>query len=98
MNSSAIQLKASLTTLMFVAAKPAQIFVAGEGDDLIDQSGHRYLDFVQGWAVNSLGHSSAVVQAALARQAASLVDCGPAYFNSPSALLAATLCAASGMD
>ena len=36
---------------------------------LWDHTGRKYLDFVQGWAVNCLGHSPATVVEALTRQA-----------------------------
>src|SRR5688500_17280859 len=43
--------------LMNITARPPKVFVRGEGSYLWDHQGKRYLDFVQGWAVNSLGHS-----------------------------------------
>ena len=46
--------------LMDVAARPPLVFVEGRGSWLVDHGGKRYLDFVQGWAVNSLGHSPRV--------------------------------------
>ena len=35
---------------------------------LSDRQGHRYLDFVQGWAVNTLGHCHPVITEAIQRQ------------------------------
>jgi len=58
---------------------------------LWDAEGRRYLDFVQGWAVNTLGHSPDVLAAALARQAATLVTASPAYHNENELALAARL-------
>ena len=52
--------------LMDITARPQTVFVRGEGAYLWDHTGKRYLDFVQGWAVNCLGHSPAVVADALA--------------------------------
>ena len=43
--------------LMEITARPPTVFVRGEGSFLWDDSGKRYLDFIQGWAVNCLGHS-----------------------------------------
>jgi acetylornithine/N-succinyldiaminopimelate aminotransferase len=43
--------------LMDITARPPTVFVRGEGSWLWDDSGKRYLDFMQGWAVNCLGHS-----------------------------------------
>ncbi|MFN0302710.1 MAG: acetylornithine transaminase [Burkholderiales bacterium] len=84
--------------LMWITDRPATAFVRGEGSWLFDANGRRYLDFIQGWAVNTLGHCPRVVQEALAEQAATLINCSPAYFNIPAAVLAARLCALSGLD
>ena len=86
-----------IDALMPVASRPPVVFTAGEGSWLIDHAGRRYLDFVQGWAVNCLGHSPRPVVEALSRQAATLVNCSPAYYNGPSAKLAALLARASGL-
>jgi acetylornithine/N-succinyldiaminopimelate aminotransferase len=72
--------------------------VKGAGSWLWDRDGKRYLDFVQGWAVNCLGHSPRVVLDALATQGARLINCSPAYYNEPMAKLAALLAEASGLD
>ena len=39
--------------LMEITARPPVVFVRGEGSYLWDDAGKRYLDFVQGWAVNA---------------------------------------------
>ena len=65
--------------LMEVAARPPQVFVRGEGAWLFDAAGKRYLDFVQGWAVNSLGHCPPEIAQALAIQAQRLVSPSPAF-------------------
>ncbi|WP_062205276.1 aminotransferase class III-fold pyridoxal phosphate-dependent enzyme [Demequina salsinemoris] len=54
------------------------VAVAGEGPYLIAEDGTRYLDWVQGIAVNALGHSHPRVVAAIQEQAARLVT---ASFN-----------------
>ena len=69
--------------LMDVAARPPVAMVAGNGAWLIDERGKRYLDFVQGWAVNCLGHSPALMTQVLAQQAATLLNCSPAFYNAP---------------
>ena len=46
--------------LMDITARPQAVFVRGEGAYLWDDTGKRYLDFIQGWAVNCLGHAPAV--------------------------------------
>ena len=77
--------------LMEITARPPIVFVRGEGSFLWDDSGKRYLDFIQGWAVNCLGHSPPVVADALAAQAKKLLTPSPAFFNSPSLELAKAL-------
>jgi len=71
------------------------VFVRGEGSWLWDHAGRRYLDFVQGWAVNSLGHSPAALAEALAAQARLLVSPSPAFYNQPSMELARRIVAHS---
>ena len=78
--------------LMDITARPAQVFVRGEGAYLWDQHGRRYLDFVQGWAVNAFGHAPRVIADALAAQAKLLVSPSPAFHNAPSLKLAKLLC------
>jgi acetylornithine/N-succinyldiaminopimelate aminotransferase len=77
--------------LMNLTARPSAVFVKGEGAHLWDDSGKRYLDFIQGWAVNCLGHSPVVVADALAAQAKQLLTPSPAFFNGPSLKLAKAL-------
>ncbi len=76
---------------MEITARPPTVFVRGEGSFLWDDSGKRYLDFIQGWAVNCLGHSPPVVAEALAAQAKLLLTPSPAFYNGPSLDLAKTL-------
>jgi acetylornithine/N-succinyldiaminopimelate aminotransferase len=58
--------------LMPTYATPAVTFVRGEGTTLWDENGKRYLDFLCGIAVTSLGHAHPVVADAVARQARTL--------------------------
>lgn len=83
--------------LMNVTARPSAVMVRGVGSYLWDDSGRKYLDFVQGWAVNALGHAPREVAAALARQAELLLTPSPAYHNAPQLELARCLCESSGM-
>jgi acetylornithine/N-succinyldiaminopimelate aminotransferase len=87
-----------IETLMEVTARPDIVFVRGEGDWLWDQEGKRYLDFIQGWAVNCLGHSPRVLSDALTQQAKLLVTPSPAFYNEPSIRLAKTLTERSCFD
>jgi acetylornithine/N-succinyldiaminopimelate aminotransferase len=75
-------------TLMEITKRPPLVFVRGEGSWLWDHEGKRYLDFVQGWAVNCLGHSPAVIANALAEQSRKLITPSPAFYNEPSMRLA----------
>src|SRR6266566_4192221 len=84
--------------LMEITARPSVVFVRGAGSYLWDDSRKRYLDFVQGWAVNALGHSPPAVAEALAAQAKRLLTPSPASYNEPSLKLAKALVANSCFD
>lgn len=86
------------TALMDITARPDLVFVRGEGSWLWDDRGRRYLDFVQGWAVNTLGHAPACIREALARQSALLLTPSPAFHNAPALALADLLCRHSAFD
>jgi len=87
-----------LNALMEITARPPLVFVRGEGAWLWDHEGRRYLDFVQGWAVNALGHCPPAIAQALAAQATTLINPSPAFWNAPSARLAERLVAHSAFD
>jgi acetylornithine/N-succinyldiaminopimelate aminotransferase len=84
--------------LMDITVRPPAVFVRGEGSWLWDDSGKRYLDFIQGWAVNCLGHSPPAVADALAVQAKLLLTPSPAFYNAPSLKLANALVEHSCFD
>jgi acetylornithine/N-succinyldiaminopimelate aminotransferase len=84
--------------LMNITARPPAVFVRGEGSYLWDHQGKRYLDFVQGWAVNSLGHSPKAIAEALAKQATRLLTPSPAFYNDKSIELATALTGQSCFD
>jgi acetylornithine/N-succinyldiaminopimelate aminotransferase len=84
-------------SLMNITQRPPCVFVRGEGSYLWDQAGKRYLDFVQGWAVNCLGHCPRAISEAIAKQAQTLITPSPAYFNDVSAVLAQRLVELSGL-
>src|ERR1700754_4186089 len=84
--------------LMDITARPQAVFVRGEGAYLWDDTGKRYLDFMQGWAVNALGHSPVIVADALAAQAKLLLTPSPAFYNGPSLKLAQALVENSCFD
>ncbi|MFY7855994.1 MAG: acetylornithine transaminase [Rubrivivax sp.] len=84
--------------LLTITTRPDTVFVHGQGSWLVDETGKRYLDLVQGWAVNSLGHSAAPIAEALARQAGRLVNASPAFHNRPMITLCERLAALSGLE
>lgn len=84
--------------LMDIAARPPVVFVRGEGSWLIDHRGKRYLDFIQGWAVNCLGHCPPEIVETLAAQARRLISPSAAFFNDAAIGLAQRLAALSGLD
>jgi acetylornithine/N-succinyldiaminopimelate aminotransferase len=84
--------------LMEITVRPQVIFVRGEGSFLWNDAGKRYLDFVQGWAVNCLGHSPPAVTEALAVQSKLLLTPSPAFYNAPSLKLANALVEQSCFD
>jgi acetylornithine/N-succinyldiaminopimelate aminotransferase len=68
---------------MPTARRPPLVMARGEGSYVWDEQGRRYLDFLQGWAVNALGHGAPELQAALAEQSSLLVTPSPAFHNRP---------------
>ncbi len=83
---------------MKVTNRPPIVFTEGHGAWLTDHNGKRYLDFVQGWAVNCLGHSPQCVSDALTTQSKKLVNPSPAFFNEPSIELSSLLVKNSCFD
>src|ERR1700754_2368528 len=88
----------SFDALMDITARPQVVFVRGKGSYLWDDAGRRYLDFMQGWAVNSLGHSPDAIADALAGQSGALLTPSPAFYNAPSLKLANALVDKSCFD
>ena len=84
--------------LMAVAQRPEAVFTRGQGSWLWDSEGRNYLDLVQGWAVNTLGHAPRAIAAALSAQAGRLMQAGPGFFNDRAIELAARLAALSGLE
>lgn len=78
-------------SLMTITNRPELVFERGEGSWLFDHQGKRYLDFIQGWAVNCLGHCPPEITAALTEQAGKLLNPSPAFYNGPMVELAGLL-------
>lgn len=72
--------------------------VRGQGARVWDTEGKEYLDFVGGWAVNSLGHCHPVVVKALTEQAQTLIQASNQFYTIPQVQLAKLLVENSCLD
>ncbi len=72
--------------------------VRGEGCELIDSNGTRYLDMVAGIAVCALGHAHPAITEAVAKQAGLLVQASNLFYHEPCGTLANELSARSGFE
>ena len=88
----------STDSLMTITHRPDLVFERGQGSWLEDHAGRRYLDFIQGWAVNCLGHCPPEISQALTAQASKLINPSPAFYNGPMVELAGLLTANSCFD
>lgn len=79
------------------ARAPVEI-VRGEGCELIDADGNRYLDMVAGIAVCALGHSHPAITEAIAKQAGTLVQASNLFYHEPAGTLANELSKLSGLE
>ncbi len=73
-------------------------FVRGEGARVWDEDGREYLDFVAGWAVNSLGHCHPVVVEAVTEQVRTLIQVSNQFYTIPQIRLAKLLVQNSCLD
>lgn len=64
-----------------VFGAPSVLFERGQGTELWDVTGKRYLDFLSGIAVVSLGHANPVIADAISEQARSLVHVSNFFAN-----------------
>jgi len=90
--------QSEVNKLMYVTNRPELIFTEGSGMWMTDHTGKRYLDYLQGWAVNALGHSPQCMVDALTAQAKKLINPSPAFYNAPSIELADLLTENSVFD
>jgi predicted acetylornithine/succinylornithine family transaminase len=72
--------------------------VRGKGARVWDTEGKEYLDFVGGWAVNSLGHCHPVIVKALTEQAKTLIQTSNQFYTIPQVQLAKLLVDNSCLD
>jgi len=72
--------------------------VKGQGARVWDEDGREYLDFVSGWAVNSLGHCHPSVVEAVTEQVHILIQTSNQYYTIPQIRLAELLIQNSCLD
>ena len=84
--------------LMTITPRPNVVMSHGSGSWLWDESGKQYLDFIQGWAVNALGHCPPEIAQALNRQSGQLITPSPALDNRPQLEFASRLIALAKMS
>lgn len=90
------QLQALEREWLMPTYKRAQVaFVRGEGARLWDTDGRRYLDFLAGISVNSLGHCHPAIVAAIREQAGTLMHVSNLFGSEPGIELAQRLCESS---
>ena len=81
----------SRAVLMNNYGTPPVTFVRGDGTELWDDRGRRYLDFLCGLAVTGLGHAHPAVTEAVAAQAGTLIHTSNLFANEPTAEVVETL-------
>ncbi len=84
--------------LMHTVERTPVTLVRGEGARVWDEDGREYLDFVGGWAVNSLGHCHPVVAEAVAEQVHTLIQTSNQFYTIPQIRLAELLVQNSCLD
>ncbi len=72
--------------------------VRGQGARVWDEDDREYLDFVGGWAVDSLGHCHPTVAEAVAKQAHTLIQASNQFYTIPQIQLAELLVQNSCLD
>jgi predicted acetylornithine/succinylornithine family transaminase len=69
------------SSLLGLYARPAQIFIKGQGLTLTDSTGKTYLDFTAGIAVNALGHNDPNITKIITDQSQKLIHLSNLYHN-----------------
>ncbi len=86
------------TVLMQTYRRSPVTFVSGDGSWLASHNGDRYLDFLSGLAVTSVGHANPAVARAVADQMDRLTHVSNLFYSEPMVELAEALTARSGLD
>src|SRR3989337_1214724 len=76
---------------MQISPRTPLTLVKGKGARVWDDKGKEYLDFVAGWAVDSLGHCHPVLVNALEKQAKTLIQVSNQFYSTPQVRLARLL-------
>ena len=84
--------------LMHTVERIPIVLVKGQGSRVWDEDGKEYLDFVAGWAVNSLGHCHPVVVKAVTEQVQTLIQTSNQFYTIPQLRLAELLVENSCLD
>ena len=74
------------------------LFVRGEGVNVIDEDGVKYLDLLSGIGVNALGYGHPAVEKAIAEQSRALIHTSNLFYHEGQAGLALRLTERTGMD
>ncbi len=90
--------KAEASLLLQTYDRHPVLFVRGKGVHLWDDKGKRYLDFLSGIGVNSLGHAHPAVLKAIQRQSRQMIHISNLYYHEYQSQLAKALSQASGLD
>ena len=84
--------------LMHTTERTPLTLVRGKGARVWDEDGREYLDFVGGWATNSLGHCHPVVAEAVAEQVQTLIQTSNQFYTIPQIRFAKLLVQNSCLD
>jgi len=83
---------------MYTVKRLPLTIVKGLGAQVWDEDGKEYLDFVSGWAVNSLGHCHPALVAAVTEQVQTLIQTSNQFYTIPQIKLAEILVENSCLD
>ena len=81
----------AFNAVMQITKRSSIVFSKGKGSWVWDTNGKKYLDFIQGWAVNTLGHCPYEISNTLIEQSTRLINASPAFYNEPMVKCANTL-------
>jgi acetylornithine/N-succinyldiaminopimelate aminotransferase len=98
MSQTASLLDAARAHLYQNYRRPDLLLVRGQGCEVFDTDGRRYLDLCGGIAVDTLGHGHPRMVAAIAEQAARLLHVSNYFYNEPNVRLAERLTRVTGYD